>query len=66
MQFFYPAIILFSIVGSFAITNTMSSIVVMMVMGVIGYFLQQRNFPISTDYIRDDFRTDAREEFFLR
>ncbi|MEY0571327.1 tripartite tricarboxylate transporter permease, partial [Providencia huaxiensis] len=43
----YPAIILFSIVGSFAITNTMSSIVVMMVMGVIGYFLQQRNFPIS-------------------
>ncbi|NBN76296.1 tripartite tricarboxylate transporter permease [Proteus sp. G2615] len=43
----YPAIILFSIVGSYAITNTMSSIVVMLVMGVIGYFLQERKFPIS-------------------
>ncbi len=47
MQFLYPAIILFSIVGSFAITNTMSSIVVMMVMGVIGYFFNSVTFPIS-------------------
>jgi len=43
----YPVIILFSIVGSYAITNTISSVVVMLVMGVIGYFLQERNFPIS-------------------
>jgi len=43
----YPVIILFSIVGSYAITNTISSVVVMLVMGVIGYFLQERKFPIS-------------------
>ncbi|MGR5144797.1 tripartite tricarboxylate transporter permease [Photobacterium sp. DNB23_23_1] len=43
----YPIVILFSIVGSFAITNSISSIVVMLIMGVIGFFLQKNNYPIS-------------------
>ncbi|MFM2485159.1 tripartite tricarboxylate transporter permease [Celerinatantimonas yamalensis] len=43
----YPIIILFSAVGSFAINNSLSSIVVMLGMGVIGYLLQRGNYPIS-------------------
>lgn len=43
----YPIIIIFSTVGSFAINNSLSSIVVMLVMGVIGYLLQRGQYPIS-------------------
>jgi len=43
----YPIVILFSIVGSYAISNSISSIAVMLIMGVIGFFLQQRDYPIS-------------------
>lgn len=43
----YPIIIVFSMVGSFAINNSLSSIVVMLGMGVLGYFLQRGNYPIS-------------------
>ena len=43
----YPIVIIFSIVGSFAINNSPSAIIVMLVMGVLGYFLQKNNYPIS-------------------
>lgn len=43
----YPIIIIFSTVGSFAINNSLSSIVVMLCMGVVGYLLQRNNYPIS-------------------
>lgn len=43
----YPIVILFSIVGSFAISNSISSVVVMLVMGWVGYFLQRKDYPIS-------------------
>ncbi|MBY5948438.1 tripartite tricarboxylate transporter permease [Photobacterium rosenbergii] len=43
----YPVIILFSTVGSFAIDNSISSIVVMLGMGVVGYLLQRNGYPIS-------------------
>nr|WP_287855346.1 tripartite tricarboxylate transporter permease [Klebsiella sp.] len=43
----YPIILIFSIVGSFAIDNSVSSVVVMLVMGVIGYWLQRKEYPIS-------------------
>jgi TctA family transporter len=43
----YPVIILFSMVGSFAINNSLSSIIVMLGMGVLGYFLQRSQYPIS-------------------
>ncbi|WED24031.1 tripartite tricarboxylate transporter permease [Vibrio sp. JC009] len=43
----YPVVILFSIVGSYAINNSLSSVVVMLIMGVVGFFLQRRNYPIS-------------------
>ncbi|SHO56318.1 tripartite tricarboxylate transporter permease [Vibrio quintilis] len=43
----YPVIILFSMVGSFAINNDLSSIYVMLGMGVLGYLLQRGQYPIS-------------------
>ncbi|MCE0494184.1 tripartite tricarboxylate transporter permease [Vibrio salinus] len=43
----YPVIILFSMVGSFAINNSVSSIFVMLGMGVLGYLLQRNHYPIS-------------------
>jgi len=43
----YPIIIIFSTVGSFAISNSLSSIVVMLCMGVVGYLLQRNQYPIS-------------------
>lgn len=43
----YPIVIVFSIVGAFAMNNSMASIVVMLIMGVIGYYLQKYNYPIA-------------------
>lgn len=43
----YPIVIIFSIVGAFAINNSPEAIVVMLVMGVVGYFLQKNHYPLS-------------------
>ncbi|OBX02394.1 C4-dicarboxylate ABC transporter permease [Gallibacterium genomosp. 3] len=43
----YPIIIIFSIIGSFAINNSIEAIIVMLIMGIIGYFLQKNAYPIS-------------------
>jgi len=42
-----PGILMFSIVGSFAINNTIFDVGVMLVMGVIGYFLEANGFPVA-------------------
>jgi TctA family transporter len=42
-----PGILMFCIVGSFAINNTTFDVGVMMVMGVIGYFLEASGFPVA-------------------
>jgi putative tricarboxylic transport membrane protein len=42
-----PGILMFSIVGSFAINNTVFDVGVMLVMGVIGYFLEANDFPVA-------------------
>lgn len=42
-----PGILIFSIVGSFAINNTVFDVGVMLVMGVIGYFLEANGFPVA-------------------
>ncbi|NDO81606.1 C4-dicarboxylate ABC transporter permease [Citrobacter sp. NCU1] len=43
----YPVILIFSIVGAFAIDNSVTSVVVMLVMGLVGYWLQRMQYPIS-------------------
>jgi TctA family transporter len=42
-----PGILMFCIVGSFAINNTVFDVGIMLVMGVIGYFLEANGFPVA-------------------
>ena len=42
-----PGILMFCIVGSFAINNTMFDVGIMLVMGVVGYFLEANGFPVA-------------------
>lgn len=42
-----PVILLFCIVGSFAITNSVFGIAVMLVLGVLGFLMEENGFPIA-------------------
>jgi TctA family transporter len=42
-----PGILMFCIVGSFAINNSIFDVGMMMVMGMIGYFLEANGFPVA-------------------
>jgi putative tricarboxylic transport membrane protein len=42
-----PGILMFCIVGSFAINNTVFDVGIMLIMGIIGYFLEANGFPVA-------------------
>src|SRR5881396_625494 len=42
-----PAILLFCVVGSFAINNSIFGVTLMLVFGVIGYVMEENGFPIA-------------------
>jgi TctA family transporter len=42
-----PGILMFSMVGSFAINNSIFDVGMMLVMGVIGYFMEANGFPVA-------------------
>jgi len=42
-----PAILLFCLVGSFAITNSVYGVIVMLVMGVLAFAMEENGFPIA-------------------
>jgi TctA family transporter len=42
-----PVILLFCIVGSFAINNTIFGVVLMLVFGVVAYFMEENGFPVA-------------------
>jgi len=42
-----PAIVMFCIVGSFAINNSLFGVVVMLAMGVVGYYLEINGVPVA-------------------
>ena len=42
-----PAILIFCLVGSFAITNSVFGIVIMLAMGVLAYIMEENGFPIA-------------------
>ena len=42
-----PGILMFCIVGSFSINNSIFDVGMMMVMGVIGYFMEANGFPVA-------------------
>jgi TctA family transporter len=41
-----PIIWIFCIVGSFAITNSVFGITIMLILGILGYFMEENGFPI--------------------
>lgn len=42
-----PVILLFCMVGSFAITNSVFGIAVMLVLGIVGFLMEENGFPIA-------------------
>ena len=42
-----PVILLFCVVGSFAINNSIFGVVLMLVFGVIAYFMEENGFPVA-------------------
>ena len=42
-----PVILLFCMVGSFAITNSVFGIAIMLVLGIIGFLMEENGFPIA-------------------
>jgi TctA family transporter len=42
-----PIILIFCVVGSYAMTNSVYGIIVMLVMGVIGWLMEEQGFPIA-------------------
>lgn len=42
-----PIILMFCIVGSFAITNSPYGVIVMLIMGVLGWLMEENGFPIA-------------------
>jgi len=42
-----PGILMFCVVGSFAINNTVFDVGIMLIMGVIGFFLEANGFPVA-------------------
>ncbi|WP_022952131.1 tripartite tricarboxylate transporter permease [Leucothrix mucor] len=42
-----PAILIFCLVGSFAITNSIFGVVIMLAMGVLAYIMEENGFPIA-------------------
>ncbi|MCG6931996.1 MAG: tripartite tricarboxylate transporter permease, partial [Desulfofustis sp.] len=46
-QILMPVILMFCVVGTFAINNTVFGVGIMLVLGVIAYFLEENDFPIA-------------------
>lgn len=42
-----PIILIFCIVGSFAMNNSMAGVVTILVLGIVGYLMEQNGFPIA-------------------
>lgn len=59
-----PLILLFCIVGSFAINNSMFGVVVMLVAGVVAFFMERWGFPVAPTILGVVLGTMLEEHFF--
>jgi putative tricarboxylic transport membrane protein len=59
-----PLILLFCIVGSFAINNSMFGVIVMLVAGVAGFFMERWGFPVAPTILGVVLGTMLEEQFF--
>jgi putative tricarboxylic transport membrane protein len=59
-----PLILLFCIVGSFAINNSLFGVMVMLVAGVMGFFMERWGFPVAPTILGVVLGTMLEEHFF--
>jgi putative tricarboxylic transport membrane protein len=59
-----PLILLFCIVGSFAINNTLFGVIIMLVAGVLAFFMERWGFPIAPTILGVVLGTMLEEHFF--
>jgi putative tricarboxylic transport membrane protein len=59
-----PLILLFCVVGSFAINNSMFGVVIMGVAGVVGFFMERWGFPVAPTILGVVLGTMLEEHFF--
>ena len=59
-----PLILLFCIVGSFAMNNSLFGVVVMLVAGVAGFFMERWGFPVAPTILGVVLGTMVEEQFF--
>ena len=59
-----PLILLFCVVGSFAINNSLFGVVVMLVAGVIGFLMERWGFPVAPTILGVVLGTMLEEHFF--
>ena len=59
-----PLILLFCIVGSFAINNSMFGVIVMLVAGMIAFFMERWGFPVAPTILGVVLGTMLEENFF--
>jgi TctA family transporter len=59
-----PIILLFCVVGSFAINNTLFGVVVMVAAGVAGFFMERWGFPVAPTILGVVLGTMLEEHFF--
>ncbi|HWK67841.1 MAG TPA: tripartite tricarboxylate transporter permease [Rhizobiaceae bacterium] len=46
-SYLMPVILIFCIVGAFAMDNTLSAVVTMLIFGIVGWFMEENGFPIA-------------------
>jgi TctA family transporter len=59
-----PLILLFCVVGSFAINNSMFGVIVMLVAGVLAFFMERWGFPVAPTILGVVLGTMLEEHFF--
>ena len=59
-----PLILLFCIVGSFAINNSLFGVIVMLAAGVVGFFMERWGFPVAPTILGVVLGTMLEEHFF--
>ena len=59
-----PLILLFCIVGSFAVNNTAFGVIVMLVAGIVGFFMERWGFPVAPTILGVVLGTMLEEQFF--
>ena len=59
-----PLILLFCMVGSFAINNSLFGVIVMLIAGVLGFFMERWGFPVAPTILGVVLGTMLEENFF--